>query len=75
MSEYTEESEAKNPPKKQTFWRSMLSVMQASFGVQSRKNKERDFTDGSIPAFITAALLFTTLFILTLVVIVRLVLP
>lgn len=57
------------------FWKILLSVMRASFGVQSRANKERDFANGSVKGFIVAALIFTALFILTLVIVVRLVLP
>jgi hypothetical protein len=57
------------------FWRVMLSVMQASYGVQNKKNKERDFQSGSIKGFIAAALIFTVIFVMTLVTIVTLVLP
>ena len=57
------------------FWRMLLSVMQASFGVQNKANKERDFASGSISGFIVAALRFTAIFIAVLVTIVRLVLP
>ena len=57
------------------FWRMLLSVMQASFGVQNKANKERDFASGSITGFIMAALIFTAIFIAVLVTIVRLVLP
>ena len=57
------------------FWRMLLSVMQASFGVQNKANKERDFASGSITGFIVAALIFTAIFIAVLVTIVRLVLP
>ncbi len=57
------------------FWRMLLSVMQASFGVQNKANKERDFASGSISGFIVAALIFTAIFIAVLVTIVRLVLP
>lgn len=60
---------------KQPFWKTLLSVMQASFGVQSRANKERDFANGSVKGFIVAALIFTALFIATLVIVVRSVLP
>lgn len=65
----------KEQPSEVPFWKTMLSVMRASFGVQSRKNKERDFTGGSVKTFVAAALIFTTVFVLTLVVIVSLVLP
>lgn len=60
---------------KLSFWRMMLSVFQASFGVQNKKNKERDFAKGSIGGFIAAALIFTVLFVLTIVTIVSVVLP
>ncbi|ALO46117.1 DUF2970 domain-containing protein [Pseudohongiella spirulinae] len=61
--------------RKLSFWQTMGSVIAASFGVQSQKNKERDFEKGSISGFIAAALIFTVVFVVTLVVIVRLVLP
>ncbi|MDO8908856.1 MAG: DUF2970 domain-containing protein [Pseudohongiella sp.] len=61
--------------KKLSFWQMMLSVFQASFGVQNQKNKERDFEKGSIKGFIAAALIFTVLFVLTIVTIVSIVLP
>ncbi|MDO8271481.1 MAG: DUF2970 domain-containing protein [Gammaproteobacteria bacterium] len=57
------------------FWRMLLSVMQASFGVQNKANKERDFASGSIAGFVVAALIFTAIFIAVLVTVVRLVLP
>ncbi len=57
------------------FWRMMLSVMQASFGVQSKKNKERDFASGSIKGFVIAALVFTILFVVTVATVVNLILP
>ncbi|HWK54224.1 MAG TPA: DUF2970 domain-containing protein [Hyphomicrobiales bacterium] len=53
------------------FWRVVLSVMQASFGVQSNKNRERDFGQGSLVPFIVAALIFTAVFVTTLLLIVR----
>lgn len=56
------------------FWRVVLSVIQASFGVQSRENRERDFKHGSWLPYVVAALLFTVLFVLVLVFVVNLVL-
>jgi len=58
-----------------SFLQTIVSVMQASFGVQSSKNKQRDFEKGSIKGFVAAALIFTVLFVLTLVIVVSLVLP
>lgn len=54
------------------FWRVMLSVIQASIGVQNSKNKERDFTQGKLLPFIIAALLFTGCFILAVMLAVNL---
>lgn len=39
------------------------SVFAAGLGVQSSKNRERDFSEGSAGAFIAAGLIFTALFI------------
>lgn len=68
------EPHAKPHAERLSFMQTMLSVIQASFGVQNQKNKERDFEKGSIGGFIAAALIFTTVFVLTLVGIVALVL-
>lgn len=56
------------------FWRVMLSVIQAAFGVQNKKNKERDFSQGKLMPFIVAALIFTLVFVVGLILIVKLVL-
>lgn len=56
------------------FWKAVLSVIQASFGVQSKANKERDFESGKFGHFVAAALIFTLTFILSLAFIVKLVL-
>ncbi len=55
------------------FWRQMLSIVQASFGVQSRENRERDFESGSPAGFIIAAVIFTAGFVLALMLVVNLV--
>jgi len=44
------------------------------FGVQSSKNRERDFTKGKPIHYVVVGLLFTVIFILTLVGVVKLVL-
>ncbi len=51
-----------------------LSVIAAALGVQSSKNRERDFTHGNPIVFIFAGLVFTVLFVLTIVGVVYLVL-
>jgi Na+-transporting NADH:ubiquinone oxidoreductase subunit NqrB len=50
------------------------SVLSAAFGVQSSRNRERDFNSGSYRQFIIAGLIFTVLFVATLVVVVNVVL-
>ena len=49
-------------------------MLAASLGVQSNKNRERDFKQGSAKVFIIAGLIGTVLFILTIVTLVKLVL-
>ncbi len=39
------------------------SVLAAAFGVQSSRNRERDFTQGSFGPFIAAGIVFTVLFV------------
>ncbi len=50
------------------------SVLAAGFGVQSEKNRARDFKKGSGKDFVLVGLVATVLFVLTLYTIVRLVL-
>lgn len=75
MTTQDEIQNAEDKPRTVPFWRVMLSIMQGAFGVQNRKNRERDFTSGSIKGFVVAALVFTVVFVLVLVTVVRMVLP
>ena len=50
------------------------SVFAAGLGVQSSKNRERDFKQGKFGVFIAAGIIFTLLFIGTVFTIVQLVL-
>ena len=50
------------------------SVFAAGLGVQSSKNRERDFKQGRAGVFIAAGIIFTLLFIATVVTVVQLVL-
>lgn len=52
----------------------MASVLAAFFGVQSSKNKERDFKHGNHKVFIIVGILMTLAFLLTVVIIVQVVL-
>jgi hypothetical protein len=57
-----------------TFWQIAGSTAAAAFGVQNRANRERDFKRGKPLHFIIAGILFTAVFVLTVVFVVRLVL-
>lgn len=41
------------------------STLAAAIGIQSKKNRERDFEEGNAGAFIAAGIIFTALFIAT----------
>lgn len=56
------------------FWQVLHSVMAAAFGVQSSKNRTRDFTHGKPGQFLLLGVLFTGVFAMTLFAIVKLVL-
>ena len=75
-----EPSTSKEEPQREalkspTFLQVMMSVFAAAFGVQKDENYERDFTTGSPLPFIIGGVLFTVLFVLTIIGVVFLVLP
>lgn len=53
------------PQKPPSFLQSVGSAMAAAFGVQSSRNRVRDFKHGKPAVFIAAGLIVTALFILT----------
>jgi len=62
-------------PKGLTFWQVLGSTFAAATGVQSSKNRERDFSQGKPSQFIFMGIAFTAVFVLIMVVVVSLVLP
>ena len=56
------------------FWQLVSSTLAAFFGVQSDRNRERDFTHGKFSHFIWMGLLVGLIFLATLIGIVQLVL-
>ena len=64
-------AEETRPP---TAWQVMFSAVAAAFGVQSSRNRERDFTHGRASHFIIAGIVFTVLFVLVMIGVVTLVL-
>jgi len=64
-----------NEPKQQvSLFRVVMSVIAAMFGVQSEKNRHRDFSQGRPAAYIIVGILMTIIFILTVWFVVSLVL-
>ena len=58
-----------------TFWQVLGSTLAAAFGVQSSKNRKRDFTHGKASHFIFMGIGFTVAFVLVMIGVVNLVLP
>lgn len=54
-------------------WQVIKSVLAAGFGVQSEAARQRDFTHGRPTPYIIAGIIATVLFVLTVVMVVRLV--
>jgi len=69
MSENTE----KNKVKKVSPLSLMGSMFASAFGVQSNKNRERDFQQGKFHHFIIGGIIFAVLFVLIIVGVVKLV--
>jgi divalent metal cation (Fe/Co/Zn/Cd) transporter len=62
------------PEAPHTLWDTIKSVAASFFGVQSSKNRDRDFKHGKAAHFIVVGIVATVVFILTIVLVVRLVL-
>jgi hypothetical protein len=52
----------------------LMSTLAAALGVQSNKNRERDFKHGNIKVFAIAGIIFTVLFIAAVITVVKMVL-
>lgn len=64
----------KQPERKPGLREVIASTLAAALGVQSNKNRERDFKHGSIKVYALAGVIFTALFIATVILVVKLVL-
>ena len=53
------------PDQKPTLMQVIGSVLAAAVGIQSRKNRERDFKHGKASSFVIAGALFAVLFVIT----------
>ena len=64
----------KQREQKPGFWQVLMSTLAAFIGVQSDKNRERDFKHGSIGVYMAAGIIFVVVFITLVVLAVKLVL-
>lgn len=69
----TEKREDEAEDRSLSFLQLAGSVLAAAFGVQSSKNRERDFSRGKVAHFVVAGVIFTAAFVLIVVVVVNLV--
>ncbi|MGM8226473.1 DUF2970 domain-containing protein [Cellvibrio sp. ARAG 10.3] len=67
-------TDEQKPVRKPTFWQIVSSTLAAAIGVQSNKNRERDFTGGNIYTYIAAGIIFTVVFVVVMILIVKAVL-
>ncbi len=63
------------PDKTPSFKDTFKSVASAFFGVQSNKNREKDFTQGKLSHFIIVGIISIIIFITALIGVVSLVIP
>lgn len=69
-----EQDKNDNDNKPLTLWEMLQSVLSAAIGVQSGKNRSRDFSRGKPSHFIILGVSFTLVFILVIFAVVKLVL-
>jgi len=55
------------------FKRILQSTLAAAFGVQSQKNRKNDFEEGNAGWFILAGIIFTVMFVFTVLTVVNVV--
>lgn len=61
----------KQQEQKPGFGSVILSTLSAFIGIQSSKNRERDFAKGNFKAYVISGLIFTVLFITGIVTLVK----
>lgn len=67
-------AEHRSPKRKPSIWQVITSTCAAAFGVQTDENRQRDFANGNIKAYILSGITFTLLFIGLIIVIVQIIL-
>ena len=68
------EQGTKDDDKPLTLWEMLQSILAAAIGVQSGKNRSRDFSRGKPSHFIILGVAFTLVFVLMIIAVVKLVL-
>ena len=63
------------PEKKPSLKNTFKSVASAFIGVQSNKNREKDFTQGKLSHFVIVGIISVIIFISALILVVNLVMP
>ncbi|HHX83308.1 MAG TPA: DUF2970 domain-containing protein [Pseudomonadaceae bacterium] len=63
---------AEDRKEKHGFFDVLKSVLWGALGVQSNKNREKDFQHGSLKVFMVAGTIFTVVFILVVMTVVKL---
>ncbi|MGA0840587.1 MAG: DUF2970 domain-containing protein [Pseudomonadales bacterium] len=73
MAQEPMKTEPESPPSRRslTLLQIIGSTIAAAFGVQSSRNRERDFAAGRPTHFIAAGIIFTVLFVVTMIFVVR----
>ncbi|SIQ78980.1 DUF2970 domain-containing protein [Marinobacterium stanieri] len=56
---------------KPTFWQTLMSVLASFLGVQSERNRQRDFRTGRPLHYILTGLLMAALFVIVVILLVR----
>jgi len=67
----TDKPESGDDAEKMTLWQTLQSVSAAMFGVQSSKNRQRDFSRGKPLHFIAIGILMVGVFVTVLIVLVK----
>lgn len=71
MQETTDDQPEKKAAATPSLGRVLQSTLAGAIGVQSNKNREKDFENGNIWVFVASGIIFTVLFIVTITTVVR----
>ncbi|RWU08858.1 DUF2970 domain-containing protein [Pseudidiomarina gelatinasegens] len=75
MSSEKRSDKTSDQPSKPGFFDIVVSVLAALFGVQSDKNRQRDFNHGNPAIYVAVGAVFVILFVISLVLLVSWVVP